>query len=176
MAGRHRKQHAVRSHGHRGRHRKPPSRQRAIVPTVTAVAVLAVGGVAFGHAIAQGQAPHSAGVVTPPTPRVVPPVIAAAPATPAPATSPKPKRAHHRHRPAPPALVVRDVGADCYIQITRHGHLLVRRILHPGQRLTFRHHGLDVRLGNAGAVRISVDGHHARRAGRPGQVRSLRVH
>src|ERR1700689_1730913 len=184
MAGRHRKSSSHRgAHGHHGRHRKPPSRQRAVLPTATAVAVLAVGGVVFGHAIASGQAPHGAGVAPPPTPRVGPPVIApTAPTTPtAPPThknppNPKPPRraAHHR---AAPALVVTDVGSPCYIQVTTaHGRLLVRRILHHGDHVAFRRHGLDVVLGNAGGVKIAINGHPPHRAGRSGQVQVLRIH
>jgi cytoskeleton protein RodZ len=141
---------------------------------VTAVAVIAVGGVVFGHAIAHGQAPHSA-VAAPEPPAVQAPVIP--PPTPAPAPSPAPKPPKARHpRVKPAALSVTDVGSACYIQVTSaQGDLIVRKILQPGQHLAFRHHGLRVVLGNAGGVRISIDGHRAHRAGRPGQVRSFRV-
>jgi hypothetical protein len=43
------------------------------------------------------------------------------------------------------------------------------------QRLSIRQHGLEVVLGNAGAVRIAVNGHHFRRAGAAGRVRHIRV-
>jgi hypothetical protein len=69
------------------------------------------------------------------------------------------------------------IASRSYIQITsRSGHLLIRRILHHGQHLAYRRHGLDVVIGNAGAVRLSVGGHRAHLAGRPGQVRRLHVH
>ena len=142
---------------------------------VGAVAVIAVGGVAFGHAIAHGQAPHAA-VAAPEPPAVQAPVIPPPTPTPAhsPAATPAPAARHARVRPA--ALTVTDVGSACYIQVTSaQGHLVVRKILQPGQHLTFRHHGLHVVLGNAGGVRISVDGHRAHLAGRRGQVRSFRV-
>jgi cytoskeleton protein RodZ len=185
MAGRHRKVPQQRgAHGHHGRHRKPPTRQRAVLPTATAVAVLAVGGVVFGHAIASGQAPHGAAVATPPTPAVVPPVIATAPTAPTAPTrpakhknppNPKPSRRAAHHRTAP-ALVISDTGSPCYIQVTTsHGQLLTRRILHHGDHVAFRRHGLDVVLGNAGGVKIAVNGHRAHRAGRSGQVRVFRV-
>lgn len=150
------------------------------MPTATAVAVLAVGAVFFGHALADGQAPHGAAVAAPEAP-AVPTLIPTPPATPAPAVTPttaaKPK-AHRvtHHRAAPAALSVTDLGPACYLQVrTTPGHLVVRTILHRGQHLTFRHHGLDVVLGNAGGVKISIDGHAARRAGRSGQVRVFRV-
>jgi hypothetical protein len=153
------------------------------VPTVTAVAVLAVGGVMFGHAVADGQAPHGASAAVPRTPSLPPPVVTApaAPAGPArPAKAKKPHRpAHnrvvHRHV-APAALTVTDVGSACYIQVTTsNGQLLTRRILHGGQHLAFRRHGLDVVLGNAGGVRVSIDGRRAHVAGRSGQVRTFHV-
>jgi hypothetical protein len=178
MAGRHRKLPPPRRGGH-GRHRKPPSRPHAVIPTVTAVAVIAVGGVVFGHAIAHGQSPHGA-VAAPEPPAVQAPVIP--PPTPAPspavkaAKASKASKAARHPRVKPAALTVTDVGSACYIQVTStEGHLLVRKILQPGQHLAFRHHGLRVVLGNAGGVRISIDGHRAHSAGRSGQVRSFRV-
>jgi hypothetical protein len=81
--------------------------------------------------------------------------------------------AHHR---AAPVLVVTDIGPACYLQVTAPGgQLLTRQILHGGQRVVFRRHGLDVVLGNAGGVRISVDGRRAHLAGRSGQVRTFHV-
>ena len=80
-------------------------------------------------------------------------------------------------RPRPTdTLAIRITGFDSYVQVTTwNNHLLVSRILHHGQRLAYRQHGLRVVLGNAGAVRISLAGHRPRRAGRPGQVRSFRT-
>jgi hypothetical protein len=145
------------------------------VPTATAVAVLAVGALAFGHAVAHGQAPHGAAVAAPDDPVIVTPVITE---TPRPPSKPHhPKAPHHpQHRANPAVLAVTDVGGPCYLQVTRHGHLLVRRILQHGEHVAFRRHGLDVVLGNAGGVRLSINGHHPHRAGRAGQVRTFRVH
>jgi len=177
VAGRHRKQHAVRPHAQHGRHRKPPSRPRAVLPTVAIVAVLAVGGLVFGReigrAIAQGQPPREA-VVTPRQPLVVP-SVAASPDPPAPPVATKARHRHHHHRVPPPALRLRDVHGSCYVEVSRHGHVLTRRILHRGQRVVVRRGGLDVVLGNAGAVRISTHGHASRRPGPTGQVRTLHV-
>ena len=81
-----------------------------------------------------------------------------------------------RQHAAAPALRIVDTGAPCYLRVaTGHGHVLTQRIVHGHQHLTFRHHGLDIVLGNAGAVRIAVEGHRFHRAGRSGQVRRFRV-
>jgi hypothetical protein len=58
---------------------------------------------------------------------------------------------------------------------TTNGQVLTERIVRSNQHLTFRRHGLDVVIGNAGALRIAVDGHRFHRAGRSGQVRRFRV-
>jgi Domain of unknown function (DUF4115) len=71
---------------------------------------------------------------------------------------------------------VTDLGAPCYLQVTSgHGHLVVRRILHDGQRVSVRRSDLEVVLGNAGGVTISVHGRTPQRAGRSGQVRRFHV-
>jgi Domain of unknown function (DUF4115) len=178
VAGRHRKTRPPRrsERSHHGRHRKPVPRSHTVVPTVTVVAVFAVGGVAFGHAVAHGQAPHAA-VAAPGTgpvePTVAPTVIA--PLSPTHPATPKPKPRPAPHHVTSAALSVTDVHGACYIQVTRHGTVLVRRILHRGDQVQFRHHGLDVVLGNAGAVRVAIAGHHGHLAGRSGQVRRFRV-
>jgi hypothetical protein len=160
---------------------------------VTVVALLAVGGVGLGHAFAN-DAPHAASAVAPAGPALAPPVLASpqsptppsssptpvsSPAsTPAKPTKPAKPAAHHatHHRIAPAALTVTDLGPACYLQVrTANGHLLVRRILHGHEQVTFRQHRLRVVLGNAGGVRIAIDGHRAHRAGRAGQVRVLKI-
>jgi hypothetical protein len=100
--------------------------------------------------------------------------------TPAPVTQPvtKPK-AHtvHQARPRPTdTLVLRVTGSASYVQVvTWNDHLLVRRILHHGQHLAYHQHGLRVVLGDAGAVRMSIAGRPAHRAGSPGEVLHFRV-
>jgi hypothetical protein len=81
----------------------------------------------------------------------------------------------HGHGVAAPALRIVDTGSACYVQVTADGHVLKQRILHGHQHLTFRRHGLDVVLGNAGGVRIAFGGHRLHRAGRSGQVRRFRI-
>jgi hypothetical protein len=157
--------------------------------------VLAAAGVTLGHAVASGQSPPEAaavGVVATPV-LGLPAPVGSSPAPSDPAPTPTKSSGHkagprrHRHgrprsspppagrHPRHPPLVVTDTGPPCYLQVERDGALLVRTILHGHQRMTFRHHGLDVVLGNAGAVRIARDGHPAVRAGRSGQVLRFRV-
>jgi hypothetical protein len=189
VAGRHRKRSTFRREHHRGRHRKPPSKPLTVVPAVVAVAVLAVGAVTFGHAVADGQAPKSAASLPGITP-VLPstPVPPSTPATPTPSASPShaaapdpgvptPPASRRQHHHSPPAVFTMvDRHGDCYLQVRNsHGHLLAQRILRSGQRRSFAQHNLRVVLGNAGAAWISIDGRHSHRAGRAGQVRRFRV-
>jgi hypothetical protein len=175
VAGRHRKTRG----SQRGRHRKPAQLQRVIVPAATVVVVLGVGG-AVADAVVTNGSPHPAGATV--IPELVPapylPHVPVAPLSPS-------RPAHHRHRArshhqasttVPTSLRIRDVNGPCYVQVTdRSGRLLTRRILTTGQSLTYRRHGLDVVLGNAGAVRLSIDGHRTRRGGGSGEVRRFRV-
>jgi hypothetical protein len=143
--------------------------------------VLAVGGVAFGHAVANGQPPHAAlGVVSQPLPLILPGAPSPVPSQSAPSRRSTGARrrpaATARRRAHPAALVIADDRGDCYVQVTTaRGEVLVRRIIHRGQRVTVHRHGLDVVLGNAGGVRLAIDGHHLHRGGGSGQVRQLRV-
>jgi hypothetical protein len=195
VAGRHRKPSTFRRDQYRGRHRKPPSPRLTVVPAVVAVAVLAVGGVAFGHAVADGQASKSAVNLAgaPPAPRsILTPAAAATAVAPSP-TSPvspsaRPVPSHPRkpshptshrtthRRVAVAAFTLTDRGGACYVQVkSSHGRVLVQRIVHNGQHVSVRQHGLRVVLGNAGAAWISIDGHHAHRAGGAGKVRQFRI-
>jgi hypothetical protein len=181
MSGRHRGGPAPR----RGRHRRPPSRQRLIVPALAATVVLGGSGTALGFAVG---GPGSGGVATPQaTPFAAPAVLSLAPnidptpsiaATPSPTGAPtpaahQPKRSHVRPTDT---LALHVTGSASYVEVmTWNNHLLVRRILHHGQRLAYHRHGLRVVLGDAGAVRLSIHGRSAHRAGRPGQVIRFRV-
>jgi hypothetical protein len=178
MSGRHRRGPAPR----RGRHRRPPSRQRLIVPALAAAAVLAGSGTAVGFALGPGGS--SGGLATTAVPFAAPAVLSSAPVIdPTPSIAPSaPAAAHQSHTPGAShprptdTLSMRVTGSESYVQVmTWNNHLLLRRILHHGQRLSYRQHGLQVVLGNAGAVRMSVDGHAARSAGHSGQVRRFRV-
>jgi len=157
------------------------------VPAVTAAVVLAGGGVAYALTQNGGaSAPTAAtGAITPAGPLTGPTVDpTSAPSTPsatASATSRpthRPAASRHPARPrrTPPALAVSVSGSACWLEVTTaDGRRLVRRTLHPGQHLSFPEHDLRLIIGNAGALRLSVDGHHGYVAGRPGQVRFLTI-
>jgi hypothetical protein len=90
-----------------------------------------------------------------------------------PAGTPKAHKAHPRPTDT---LALRVTGSASYVQVvTWNDHLLIRRILHHGQQLTYHQHGLRVVLGDAGAVRMSIAGRPAHRAGSPGEVLHFRV-
>jgi hypothetical protein len=178
MAGRHRK-----NPHHRGRHRKPASPARIAIPLGTGVAVIVASAVVFNHADANGQppplTPSVAVAATDPRPSVLAfhttkPVVRHVAAPPVHRHQARGRRSLQRHN-SPVAFRVRAIS-DCYLQVTNHGgKLLVRRILHRGEHVAFRHHGLHVVLGNAGGVRISIDGQRPRLAGASGAVRRFPV-
>jgi cytoskeleton protein RodZ len=183
MSGRHRRGPAQQR---RGRHRRPQSRQRLIVPALAATVVLAGSGTALGFAV---DSP-GAGVATPQiSPFAAPAVLSTAPiidptpsvASPAPSTvkqhtggrTHKATRAHPRPTDT---LSINVTGSESWVEVTTwNNHVLIRTILHHGQREVYRQHGLQVVLGNAGAVRLSVAGRPAHLAGRPGEVRRFRI-
>jgi hypothetical protein len=162
------------------------------------MALLAVGGIVFGRAIAQGQAPREAGVAVPEVTRssqalVTPPSTSSAPSTPstpsASARPPTPRTAAadhqsqrsghssaHRAAAAETAtLIIVGRGSPCYVEVSSGGHVLTRTILHSTRRLRFDQRSLHVVLGNAGGVTIAIRGHRAHRAGHAGQVRRFSV-
>jgi hypothetical protein len=181
MSGRHRRGPAPR----RGRHRRPAPRQRLIVPALAATVVLGGGGTALGLAVG---GPGGAIATPQVTPFAAPagvtnlPIIDPTPSvTASPATAPAPG-SHTTHtarisHPRPTdTLVLRVTGSESWVQVlTWNNHVLLRQIVHHDKRLVYRQHGLQVVLGNAGAVRVSVAGHHPHLAGRPGEVRRFRV-
>lgn len=155
---------------YRGRHRKPARPQKVVIPIVT-IAALSVGGVAFANAVDNGGSGSvRGGEVVPRLPAV------AAPALHAPAV-PTPVSVVHASHVRPHSLMVRDMSAPCYVKVvaTANGKVLVERIMQPGQLIAFRRHGLEVTLGNAGGVRVALNGHHAHRGGGSGEVRSFHV-
>jgi hypothetical protein len=143
---------------------------------------ITVGGVAVANAVGSNS-PHragiktgGAGIVALPTPAAQ--AVGAAPSPTSSAAPAKPRIQHHAayHHTKPDSVRIRDVSGNCYVQITTSsGKILVRRIAHRGDLIAFKRHGLDVTLGNAGAVRLVVNGHHAHRAGAAGQVRTFTV-
>jgi hypothetical protein len=164
-----------RTRSYRGRHRKPAQPQRVVVPVVT-LAALSVGGVAVANAVNGPTPAHVAAAA------VIAPHVAAATPSPAPTRVTLPAAVHRvaKQRPhravRPDSLRIVDVHGPCYVQVNAaDGRLLLQQIMRQGQKVSFRHHGLAVTLGSAGAVRVAIDGHAAKRLGRPGQVRTFRV-
>lgn len=156
---------------YRGRHRKPPRPQKVVVPIVT-IAALSVGGVAFANAVDNGGSGSvRGGDVVPRVPAVAAPTVDQVTHS-----APAPTSLVPAARVRPHSLMVRDMTAPCYVRITSaKGKVLVERIMQPGQLVAFRRHGLEVTLGNAGGVRVAVNGRHAHRGGDSGQVRSFHV-
>lgn len=165
-----------------------------MIPAVTAAAVLAGGGVAWGlvanSSPSVNDASVSAGALRPPTlaPRSSTDASrGSATSTPHPTTGPSSSSSsaarHHaaRHRPArhqaaPPALSLTITGGASYLEVRhRSGRLVVQSILHHGQHRQFRGHDLQVVLGNAGAVRLAIHGHHGHLAGSSGEVRRFTI-
>jgi cytoskeleton protein RodZ len=149
---------------------------------------MAGGGVAY--ALSQSDSPGgpstaAVGVqttvgVTPPTALLLPsPTSSGSPS----GSATSPTRVTPRRRTAPKHAAVAHpdtlrlhiTGAASYVAVSRHGRLIEQTILHHGQRQVFRRHGLDVVLGDAGAVTMSVNGHGAHRAGSSGEVRRFSV-
>jgi hypothetical protein len=151
-----------------------------IVPAVTSIAVFSVGGVAIAHAVSDDPSHDAAGgagvVVAHSNDNTLVPSV---PILPPPSPAPRLAAAHHQlHSKAhhvPPALRIVDVHGPCYVEVSRRGKLVTRTIIRQGRQLTFRQHGLHVVLGNAGAVRLHINGHPAVRGGRTGQVRIIHV-
>jgi Domain of unknown function (DUF4115) len=177
VAGRHRRTSHAKPRHYQRRHAEPPTRAAVLAPIGLAVAVVAGGAIAFTQASGGGTHGPAVGagvVLTLPSPSSPPPVQAFLTSH----SKQKPGSSHRRHRAAKPrhhlapdALLIRDTGPPCYVEVTRRdGRVLVERVIHGHQRLAYRQHQLAVVLGNAGAVRISIDGRHLHRAGRPGQV------
>jgi hypothetical protein len=182
MSGRHRRTSHARPRHYQPRHREPQSRTAVLAPVGLAVAVVAGGAIAFGVSFGSGDghAPSVGGgiVLTLPSPATPPPVPALLSSH-----SKQQQSGHHNQRRAdrphhltPDTLSIRGTGPACYVEVTRRdGRVLVERVIHGHERLAYRQHNLDVVLGNAGAVRVAINGHRPHRAGRSGQVVRLHV-
>jgi hypothetical protein len=93
----------------------------------------------------------------------------------APAARPDPQGGPAAPGQAPAALVVTlDADRPSWIAATADGQRAVYRILPSGARETLRaSRELTIRVGNAGAVRWSVNGRQAVAMGRPGEVKTV---
>jgi hypothetical protein len=147
-----------------------------------AVAVLGVGGVA-AHAALTSSGSDASGdsaqmpVVLPDGastgPGAVPSVSPAGTpsampsAVPSPTATPAVTPASPHRQVALRLVVVRGIS---WVEVRRPGgRVLVSGIVRHGRHLAFAHGPLDVVIGNAGAVRLTRNG-HTHRAGAPGQV------
>jgi cytoskeleton protein RodZ len=100
-----------------------------------------------------------------PVPRAVSP-----PASPSPSP---PTVAGEREKPPPRAVIleVRITERPSWIQVTRDGEVVMRKTLEPGTERTFRdRRRLDLVIGDAGAVRVTLNGKRIGPLGGDGQV------
>jgi hypothetical protein len=98
-----------------------------------------------------------------------------APTQAAPTPPPQPSApAATRRATRPPTLAFQVVGAEAWIRVTSGDEILVSGTFTEGQRRAFDEPELTVRLGNAGNVRLVVNG-QPRPLGEPGQIEELTV-
>jgi hypothetical protein len=154
----------------RGRHRKPPRRSDLVLPTVTVAAVLSVGGVGASAALTSDH--DVRGFTTPrPVPTVaIPTHPAATPAaTPSPTSTATPAATQ-----TTPWLSVTTTGRVAWVQVAaRHHKVLYAGLLRHGRTVEFRQRPLRVTVGDAGAVKLVIDGKVRNPAGRAGAVLRL---
>jgi hypothetical protein len=96
--------------------------------------------------------------------------------SPTPTPSPSPS-ATSTPRPRQPSYALRlaITGSVSWVEVRRPGgKVLVSALVRHGRLLTYRHGPLSVVIGNAAAVRVTQGG-TTRKAGRPGEVVTLRV-
>jgi cytoskeleton protein RodZ len=75
-------------------------------------------------------------------------------------------------RPAPPgehAVTIRLLGL-CWLRVTVDGNVVVEGTYNAGQVKTFYGKQISLRVGNAAAAELTVDGHHFGKLGGPGEV------
>ena len=79
--------------------------------------------------------------------------------------------------PNPDAPLVVDVTVTraCWVTASADGERTIYRILHPGERIQARGRVLRFRVGDAGALQLSLDGQPARPLGSSGEVVSVRI-
>lgn len=91
-----------------------------------------------------------------------------APSSPATASSTAPVPASTKATKRPPTLHLALVGTS-YVQVRTGGRIILQKVLRKGQSRTFDQKVLSVTLGNAAAVRATING-KALKPGRRGQV------
>jgi cytoskeleton protein RodZ len=74
-----------------------------------------------------------------------------------------------------PLVVDAAVVRSCWVTASADGARTVYRIVHPGERLQLRGRVLRLRVGDAGALQLSVEGAQARPLGASGEVATIRI-
>jgi cytoskeleton protein RodZ len=67
------------------------------------------------------------------------------------------------------------VTRSCWVTASADGTRTIYRMLHPGERIQTRGRVLALRVGDAGALQLSLDGEPARALGASGEVVSVRI-
>jgi cytoskeleton protein RodZ len=122
---------------------------------------------------------HNVGVSSEPTPIIRQDAAAtASPVIPPPATVPAPALAAAQEVPQKPAAAVPGIVSlllefddDSWTKLDADGRTVFSGLLRRGERKTFEaREGFRITLGNAGAVRVTVDGRALARLGQSGEV------
>ncbi len=78
-------------------------------------------------------------------------------------------------RDGAPLVLDVEVTRECWVTASADATRVVYRLLQPGERVQARGHVLMLHVGDAGALRLSLDGEPAKPLGESGQVVSLRI-
>jgi hypothetical protein len=139
---------------------------------VVLVLVVAVAGVAFAmrgggdDKTTTANPARTTTTSTPPAPS--PSATTSAPSSPAAASSTASAPASKKATKRPPTLHLQLIGTS-YVQVKVGGRIILQKVLTKGQSRTFDQKVVSVTLGNAAAVRATVNG-KARKPGRRGMV------
>ncbi len=131
-----------------------------------ALAVLALIALIWGLTLYSDRRYEKIGADAPPPPSAAPP----SPASARPAAEPGPAR------PNAPLEVTLDFTADCWVEVKVDDKPFLSEQRVQGESLPIEaQKSVDVRLGDAGAVEIQVNGLSYPLQGRPGEVRDVRI-
>ncbi|HYK92007.1 MAG TPA: RodZ domain-containing protein [Acidobacteriota bacterium] len=119
-------------------------------------------------------AAHSVPQHPAPTPSVMSATAPAAPISPSPApTTVAASTAQIIQTPVPPGAIRLEfeVLQECWVSVNRDGDRVLEKILEPGDEQAFNaSQRFFVVLGNAGGVRLKINGKQAKPLGKPGEV------
>jgi cytoskeletal protein RodZ len=99
------------------------------------------------------------------------------PMTPPPPADPVPVRSETAAPPDRERLTVAfEVSGECWIQVTADGHVVLQRILQPGEKQSYTvERELVLDIGNAGVFSWTINGEPAQALGRAGRHRQVTV-